>query len=121
MASYEIQGTLVSRKQKEQITEKFAKQEFVIVTDETYPQHILMQCVNDKCSLLDSLKKNDVIKVSFNLNGKPYKDKQGNERVMTNINAYKIEKLGTQTEQPQSTPPKTQAPPPQSDVDDLPF
>jgi len=117
--TYEIQGTMYSKKAKQQVTEKFAKQEFIILTQDQYPQHIALQCVNDKCDLLKGIGKDDLIKVTFNLNGKPFTNKQGVEVVMTNLNAYKIESLSKGTEQ-QTTPPPPAADLP-SDTDDLPF
>ncbi len=124
--AYEIQGTLYSRKEKQQVTEKFAKQEFIIVTEGQYPEHVAMQCVNDNCNFLKGLAKGDLIKVSFNLKGKPFKNKQGEEVVMTNVTAYKIEVV--QKANTQTTPPKVETkkapttPPPQDDnIDDLPF
>ena len=54
-----------------QITEKFAKREFV-VTDTTsqYPQDILFQATQDKCGLLDQFQAGDQVEVSFNLRGR---------------------------------------------------
>ncbi len=123
--TYEIEGTLYSKKAKQQVTEKFAKQEFVIVTQEQYPQHISLQCVNDKCDLLKGIAKDSLVKVSFNLNGKPFKNKQGEEVVFTNLNAYKIEVISKGTEQQTTPPPAKKTPPPAADLpndtDDLPF
>jgi carbamoylphosphate synthase large subunit len=116
---------MYSKKAKQQVTEKFAKQEFIILTQDQYPQHIALQCVNDKCDLLKGIGKDDLIKVTFNLNGKPFTNKQGVEVVMTNLNAYKIESLSKGTEQQTTPPPAKKTPPPAADLpkddEDLPF
>jgi len=69
----EIFGTLV-------VTEKFSKKELVVTIDETtkYPQHILIQANNDKISLLDNIKKGDLVTTRVNLNGREANDKYYN-------------------------------------------
>ena len=49
----EISGKVVMVNPKNQISEKFAKREIVVETQETYPQTILVEFHQDKCDLLD--------------------------------------------------------------------
>lgn len=118
---YEITGAMYAKKNTNQVTDKFSKREFIIVTQDQYPQHIALQCVNDKCILLNEIGKGDLVKVTFNLNGKRFTNKQGEEVVFNNLNVYKIDVLQKGTIQP---PAKQTQPPPAdfpSDTDDLPF
>ena len=57
---FKLNGIVKLVNQTVQISEKFAKREFV-VTDASsmYPQDILFQATQDKCSLLDAIQPND--------------------------------------------------------------
>ena len=104
---------------KEQIFESgFKKREFVITTNEQYPQDIKLEFIKDKCSLLDKFKQGQDVKVSFNLRGSEF-----NGKYYVNLNAWRIEE-SEQVEQASYTAnvkPKQQ--PIVDDVDDeiLPF
>ena len=50
----------------------FTKREFVITTNEQYPQDVKLECIKDKTSLLDGLSEGDDVEVSFNVNGLLY-------------------------------------------------
>ena len=100
----------------------FCKREFVIETvAEKYPQMIKFEVVKDKCPSLDSLNKDQPVKVHFNLRGQEHK-----ERFFINLLAWKIEN-GEVREGRDRTPQdgyKTTpaAPPAADDVeDDIPF
>jgi single-strand DNA-binding protein len=92
--SLEVQGKLVDVFDTIQITEKFKKREFVLETEERgYQQYVKFQLNQDKCSLIDDHKLGDELKVAFNLSGKPYTRKTGEKDYITNIVAWKIDKL----------------------------
>ena len=84
---YELEGTVKVVMDTQTFGSGFTKREFVVTTEEKYPQDIKLECVKDKCSLLDSVSKGDKIKVGFFLRGNEYKD-----RYYVNLNAAKIEK-----------------------------
>lgn len=85
----------------------FTKREFVVTTNETYPQDIKIEVVKDKCSLLDMFKVGQDVEVSINLRGSEYKGKY-----YVNIQGWKIEGLNQPVkEQPQA----------ETVEDDLPF
>ena len=51
---FKLTGTVKVIKDTVQVTEKFAKREFVINdASSMYPQDIMFQSVQDKCSMLD--------------------------------------------------------------------
>ena len=79
-----------------QITEKFAKRDFVVSTDEMYPQHIIMQFTQDKCSLLDLYKVDDEVEVAINIKGKEYTTKEGEIKYFNSIEAWRINNLNKQ-------------------------
>ena len=78
-----------------QVSEKFSKREFV-VTDASsmYPQDILFQLTQDKCSLIDAANVNDQIEVSFNLRGREWTSPQGEVKYFNTLEAWRIEKVG---------------------------
>ena len=87
----EITGTLKVKGQTIQVSDKFSKRELVVTEDSpTYPQHISMQLTQDRCSLLDGFNVGDKVKVSINIKGREYVDKQGETKYFTSIEAWKI-------------------------------
>ncbi len=50
----------------------FRKREMVITTEEQYPQHILVEFIQDKCDLLNNYSVGQKVKVSINLRGREW-------------------------------------------------
>jgi hypothetical protein len=90
----------------------FQKREFVVETEEQYPQKIKMEFTKDKCSLLDSVKVGDSVDVSINLKGNEY-----NGKYYVNLQAWKIEQL-VSTEPTAGLPPMGSF---EEETEDLPF
>lgn len=74
METTKIKGTIVSIGQTQEIG-NFKKREFVFKTIGNYPQEFLMQCVQDKVTILDHCKAGQEVEVSYNLKGKEYQGK----------------------------------------------
>lgn len=76
----EIKGTVKVLNATEQVTDKFAKKEVVLTIDAhtNYPQHISIQAINDKISLLDSVQVGDIVTIVANLNGRESKGRYYN-------------------------------------------
>ena len=123
--SYEIKGELFCKSEIIQVTDKFKKREFVIEISGQYPEYIKMQIINDKCALIDNVNIGQTINVSFNLKGKGSKNNQGETIYYNNLDAWKIEKVGSETAPPPQTKSKAFAPPPpveqMESTEDLPF
>lgn len=64
----------------------FTKREFVLTTDEQYPQDIKFELIKDKTAVIDKFNPNDTIKVSFNLRGNEY-----NGKYYVNLQAWRVE------------------------------
>ena len=71
----------------------FLKRELVVTTDEQYPQHILVEFVQDKCDLLNNYQVGDAVKVSVNLRGREWVDPQGVTKYFNAIQGWRVEKL----------------------------
>jgi hypothetical protein len=93
---FNITGTLKVKSAEQQVSDKFRKREFVITDNSSqYPQHISFQLTQDKCSLIDSCKVGEDIKVFFNLRGREWKSpKDGELKYFNSLEAWKIEKAG---------------------------
>lgn len=102
---FKFTGTIKVIQPTQQVTEKFAKREFV-VTDTTsmYPQDILFQATQDKCSMLDGYNVNDQVEVSFNLRGREWTSPQGEIKYFNTIEAWRIERPGQGAGMPASGP-----------------
>jgi hypothetical protein len=53
----------------------FTKREFLVTSDDMYPQDIKFELLKDKCSLLDAYQVGDGVKVSFNIRGSTWQGK----------------------------------------------
>ena len=111
MANYEISGAIKSILEPKTFPSGFVKREFVLQTEEDYPQTILFECIKQQCGLLDRVAPNDRVRVAFRLRGREYK-----ERVFVNLEAVSIEKMGADG----GTVTVDEVPPP-SDDDPMPF
>ncbi len=97
--SFETTGKLIEISATTAINDKFKKREFVIELSETkngfdFKDFVKFQVTQDKCSLPDSYKVGDTVKVSFNLRGRKW-EKDGVVSYFTNLEAWKMESIGS--------------------------
>ena len=71
----------------------FKKRDVVVTTDEQYPQHILVQFVQDKCDLLNSFQVGEPVKIDINLRGREWTNPQGETVYFNTIQGWRIGKL----------------------------
>jgi single-strand DNA-binding protein len=81
-----VSGKLKEKMETQTFSSGFAKREFVVTTEEQYPQDIKLEFVKDKCELLEQHEIGDGVMVSFNLRGNEY-----NGKYYVNLQAWKIE------------------------------
>ena len=87
----EVKGTIKLIKAKQQISDKFAKREFVIETlNDKYPQTLILQTNQDKCQLLDSQAVGEVVNCHINLRGREWVNPQGEVKYFNTIECWKI-------------------------------
>jgi hypothetical protein len=104
----------------------FLKRELVVTTDEQYPQHILVEFVQDKCDLLNNYQVGDAVKVAINLRGREWVDPQGVTKYFNAIQGWRVEKLGAAAPVQAAPMPAAEAFAPaenfkEEEHDDLPF
>lgn len=100
----------------------FRKRELVVTTEEQYPQHILVEFVQDKTDLLDKFKVGQNVTIGINLRGREWVNPQGETKYFNSIQGWKINNL----EQGEKAPTPEPAFEPVTDLnnaeeDDLPF
>jgi len=103
----------------------FRKREVVITTEEQYPQHILVEFIQDKCDLLNTFQMGQNVKIGINLRGREWINPQGETKYFNSIQGWRIEAVG---ESSSSDIPPIPPPPPfepadeaEEPDDDLPF
>lgn len=105
----------------------FRKRELVITTEEQYPQHILVEFVQDKTDLLNSYQVGQLVKVSINLRGREWVNPQGETKYFNSIQGWRIENMesASSTQEMPPVPPMEAFEPAEEfseeDHDDLPF
>ena len=71
----------------------FRKREIVVTTEEQYPQHIMVEFVQDKTDLLNNYKEGQQVKISINLRGREWVNPQGETKYFNSIQGWRIEAL----------------------------
>lgn len=72
----------------------FQKRELVVTTEEQYPQHLMIEFVQDKTSLLDSFQVGEQVKVGINLRGREWQSPQGEIKYFNTIAGWRIDRVG---------------------------
>lgn len=103
----------------------FRKREVVVTTEEQYPQHILIEFVQDKCDLLNNYQVGQPVKIGVNLRGREWVNPQGETKYFNSVQGWRIENLAAQSQSGAPVPPADQFEPANDmndeDFDDLPF
>ena len=71
----------------------FRKRELVVTTEEQYPQHIMIEFVQDKTDLLNNFQVGQNVKVSINLRGREWVNPQGETKYFNSIQGWRVENL----------------------------
>ena len=106
------------------VNEKFKKREFVIeyAKNPKYPELVKFELNQDKCGLVDCLNTGDMVEVDFDVGGRKWTDKQGVVKYFNSVKAWKVTKIGGESQGKDEAPPPTPPMQTPSDGDDnLPF
>ncbi|GAB5563662.1 MAG: DUF3127 domain-containing protein [Winogradskyella sp.] len=105
----------------------FRKREIVVTTEEQYPQHIMVEFIQDKTDLLNNYQVGQQVKININLRGREWVNPQGETKYFNSIQGWRIEAVQPAAGDGNMPPvPPTEAFEPVSDLneddhDDLPF
>ena len=104
----------------------FRKREVVVTTEEQYPQHLMVEFVQDKTDLLNNFQVGQSVKISINLRGREWTNPQGEVKYFNSIQGWRIENLQEENTGEIPPVPPMEAFEPADDLneedhDDLPF
>lgn len=118
----ELTGILSVKYDTMQVSESFKKREFVLQVinerNREYDDFIKIQLTQDKCAIIEDCNLGDELKCSINIRGRKW-EKDGKVSYFNTIESWRIEKLGSQSQQPNHQ--FNEEPPSGDDVDELPF
>lgn len=125
--SYELTGKLIAKSDTVQRTATFKTREFVIEKTEDIGGRMItnyakFQCVQDKTSMPDRFSMGETVKVHFNIKGSKW-EKNGQVNYITNLDAWRMESINLQQEDPVTVPNDYSVSeiPSSASGDDLPF
>jgi hypothetical protein len=72
-------------------TNQMQKQILVVQTDNQFPQKIPVEFIKDKCDLLNNIQIGQQVKVSVNIRGNEYQDRNGVTRFGLSFQGWKVE------------------------------
>ncbi|MCC6601265.1 MAG: DUF3127 domain-containing protein [Crocinitomicaceae bacterium] len=110
----ELIGKIKTVMEEKTFPSGFTKREFVITTEEQYPNDIMFELLKEKGILVSNYKGGERVRVFFDIRGREWQGKYFNSLV-----AWKIEQADSRAEEEGGTPPMP--PIPDAPEDDLPF
>ena len=104
----------------------FRKRELVLTTEEQYPQHLLIEFIQDKTDLLNTFSVGQKVRININLRGREWTNPQGETKYFNSIQGWRIETLEQDGQGEAAPAPPLEAFEPADDLneeeyDDLPF
>ena len=103
----------------------FRKRELVLTTEEQYPQHILIEFIQNNCELLDNYSIGQTVRIGINIRGREWESPDQGIKYFNSIQGWRIESLDDQVmnSAPEDLPIESNNSPKDDDLteDDLPF
>jgi len=116
MSELTIKGKLIKKFEAQTFGESFRKIEFVIETDDKYPQKIKMQATQDNIKTIEELPEGTICTMHFNVRGREWTSKENKVMYFVSLDVWRVEDNGTDLAD-LSTMPTTSV----SNGNDLPF
>jgi hypothetical protein len=100
-----ITGTIISKGDVVVVSDKFQKIEFVVETEEQYPQKLQIQFTQDKVNLMQYYKIGSVVEVNVNIKGREWVNPAtGKVSYFLSLDAWSISLKGGNNAAPASKP-----------------
>jgi len=96
--SFEIKGKVKMLFDRQDFPSGFFKRDFVITTNDQYPQDIKFGALKERVEQLEGLSVDDEVTVKFDVKGREY-----NGNYYVDLNAWRIEKASTQQSSSQTS------------------
>ena len=74
----------------------FRKRELVLTTEDQYPQHILIEFVQNNCELLDNFNIGQTVRIGINIRGREWESPDQGIKYFNSIQGWRIESLDDQ-------------------------
>lgn len=119
MSELKITGTIKLIGEKQTFDSGFEKVEFVITTDEQYPQEVKLDAIKEKAdNLIQYNKVGDKVDVKFNVRGSY---NEPSNRYFVNLQAWHVQKVETGAASESTTANEPVLQPLDEGIQDLPF
>lgn len=101
----QVEGKIKEIKETQEVgSSGFKKRDVIVTSDEQFPQHILIQFVQDKCDLLNGYNVGDNVKIDINLRGRIWTNPQGEDVYFNTIQGWRIAKQDISKQAPLPMP-----------------
>jgi single-strand DNA-binding protein len=87
----ELTGKIIKIFDERRISDKLTVREFVVKTNDQYPQEVLLQLANKKCDLIIDKHEGDDVRCHVNIRGRASTNRDGEKKWYTSIEAWKLE------------------------------
>ena len=89
----EVNGRLHAIFETKQVSERFAKREFVIelADNPKYPQTVLFQLTGERVNQLDGMNVGDQVRIEFSLRGREWRSPQGEVKYFNSLDVWRLE------------------------------
>ena len=74
----------------------FRKRELVLTTEEQYPQHVLIEFIQNNCELLDNFSVGQTVRIGINIRGREWESPDQAIKYFNSIQGWRIESLDDQ-------------------------
>jgi len=95
-------GKIISIGEVQVVSEKFQKLEFVIETEDQYPQKLQVQLTQDRVEIMKFYKVGSVVEVNVNIKGREWINPQGEAKYFISLDAWSISLKGAGEQKPKS-------------------
>ena len=96
----DLKGTVKEIFPTKKVSEKFQCRQFVIETQEKYPQEIILQLSQEKCSLLDNIAEGELVQAFINVRGRAWTNPQGEVKYFNTLEVWKLSNESAQDFEP---------------------
>jgi len=115
-----ITGRVKLINERNKITDKFTKREIVIVTNDKFPQEVMIEAHQDNCDMLDEINVGSNVTINYNLRGREWVNPQGVSKYFNTVVLWSIKVNQEDRAVPYQIPTVPQNVV-EDDSDDLPF
>jgi len=88
--AYELQGAVKAIMETQTFPSGFSKREFVVTTNDKYPQDVKFEVLKEKTAILDQFSAGSKVNVFFDIRGNEYQGKY-----YVNLQAWKVEPMAS--------------------------